>query len=501
MRNTYPKIGRKLLAKNTLLNLVGHVFPFLVAVFSIPIIIKAIGTDRLGILTLVWAVIGYFSLFDLGLGRALTHELAKRLTKQSSEKDLSIIVWTSLFLLLLLGGMGLLIGITIAKWITYKVLTIPASLRHETLYSLYFLSATLPVVIMTTGVKGILHAHQRFDLINIVQIPLGVFSFLGPLIVVFFSSSLIPIICVLIGIRIIAFIAYYKFALKVMPYLKNQKIIKIHIMKSLFAYGGWMTVTNIVGPFLYYIDRFFLGAMVSLTSLAYYTTPYEVITKLWVIPISLARVLFPAFSTTYKKDLQYTARLFLSGVKYVFIVLFPIIFILFTFAFEGLKLWIGTEFAQNSTIVLRLLALGVFINSLTQIAINLIQGMGRPDLSAKLHLCELPIYLLAVWYLIKNYGIDGAAIAWLGRSSFDALILFIMTLRLLPIKKKTVMLMSGTFTVSVLICFMVFMLENVSEKLYFAGSALAIFYLLTWNFILSSEDRHWIKGIVNFNFG
>lgn len=95
-----------------------------------------------------------------------------------------------------------------------------------------------------------------------------------------------------------------------------------------------------------------------------------------------------------------------------------------TLAHEGLDLWLGAEFAQNSTRVLQWLVVGRFINGLAQIPFALIQSAGRPDLTAKLHFIELPFYLLIVWWLIGAYGIEGAAVAWVARVAVDTLILF-----------------------------------------------------------------------------
>ncbi len=58
-----------LLARNVIWNLVGNGAPMIVAVFSIPILIQGLGRDRFGVLALAWALIGYASLFDLGVGR------------------------------------------------------------------------------------------------------------------------------------------------------------------------------------------------------------------------------------------------------------------------------------------------------------------------------------------------------------------------------------------------------------------------------------------------
>ena len=154
-----------------------------------------------------------------------------------------------------------------------------------------------------------------------------------------------------------------------------------------------MTVTNIVGPLMVYLDRFLIGALASMTAVAYYTTPYELVTKLGIIPVALVGVLFPAFSTTFAHDRSYTTQLFSQGVKFIFLGMFPVILLIVTFANEGIYLWLGAEFAQNSSYVLQWLAAGVFINSLAQVAFAMIQGAGRPDLTAKLHLLELPFYL------------------------------------------------------------------------------------------------------------
>lgn len=64
-------LSRISLAKNTLINFAGFVLPLAVGLITIPLIVSGFGVERFGLLTLAWAIIGYFSLFDLGLGRAI----------------------------------------------------------------------------------------------------------------------------------------------------------------------------------------------------------------------------------------------------------------------------------------------------------------------------------------------------------------------------------------------------------------------------------------------
>ena len=68
-----------LLAKNTVFSLIGYAIPILVAIFSIPTLINALGVDGFGILSIAWMITGYFSLLDFGVGRALTKLISEKL--------------------------------------------------------------------------------------------------------------------------------------------------------------------------------------------------------------------------------------------------------------------------------------------------------------------------------------------------------------------------------------------------------------------------------------
>ena len=93
--------GRSL-ASNTLWNLFGNCFPVVVAVVCLPLLKRGLGTERLGIMSLAWVLIGYFSLFDLGLSRALTKLVAERIA-QRRQSEVASLVWTSLSLMTAVG--------------------------------------------------------------------------------------------------------------------------------------------------------------------------------------------------------------------------------------------------------------------------------------------------------------------------------------------------------------------------------------------------------------
>jgi O-antigen/teichoic acid export membrane protein len=142
--------------------------------------------------------------------------------------------------------------------------------------------------------------------------------------------------------------------------------------------------------------------------------------------------LFPAFSATNAVDRARLAFLYESGVKYIFLFLLPLTLVLVIFAPEGLALWLGSDFAHNSASVARLLAVAVLVNSTAHVPFAHLQSVGRPDLTAKIHLMELPVYVVMLFFLARHWGITGVAVAWLLRVMIDTFLLFWFSSRLLP---------------------------------------------------------------------
>lgn len=419
------------LARNAIWNLIGSGAPMLVAIVAIPVLIKGLGTDRFGVLALAWALIGYATVFDLGLGRALTQLVAKKLGA-GEEHEVPALVWTALFLMFLLCLVGAVVVVLLSPWLVKSGLNVPGTLQRETLHTFYLLGLSIPVVTSTAGLRGLLEAKQRFDLVNTLRVPMGVFMFVGPLIVLPFSKNLFSMVAVLVAGRLVAWGAHLLVCLKVTPALGDRITWQRNAAGLLLRFGGWMTVSNIVGPLMVTLDRFLIGALLSVGAVSYYATPFEVVTKFLLIPGAVVSVMFPAFSMTFVHNSSRAALLFSRSIKYLLVVLFPLLLLAVVLAHDGLRLWLGAEFAQHSTRVLQWLAVGVFVNSLALVPVALVQGAGRADLTAKLHLAELPIYLLAVWGMIVVRGIEGAAIAWAGRAAVDAIILFALAKWLLP---------------------------------------------------------------------
>jgi O-antigen/teichoic acid export membrane protein len=482
--------SRKILARNTLLSFAGQMAPLLVALFSIPYLIRHFGIDRFGVLTLVWVIIGYFSLFDLGLGRALTQMVAQRIGTPQ-QNSIPSLVWLCLALMLALGIAGALILGYISHWLIYEILKVPPELREETRSSFILLSLSLPFVISTAALRGLLEAKQCFGLLNAVRIPLGIFMYLGPFLVLPFSPSLFYVVFVLVVGRIAAWAIHLIFCLQEFPSLRSKPNIDLSQLRPLVQFGGFITISNIISPLLANIDRFIIGALVSVTAVAYYTTPYEVVTKIWIIPGALTSVLFPAFSTSYIQDKERTLRLFHLSVKYIFIALFPIVVGIVAFSADGIEFWLGAEFARHSARLLQFMAIGVFFNSFALIPFALIQAAGRPSWAALLHFIELPFYVATIWFMVIWFGLEGAAIAWLARIVIDTAALFWISGRILPagVSGATRRLRSLA-SISIPVIGLFFMPFELIVKIPLFIMILISFSAVSWSVLLDKGERN-----------
>jgi O-antigen/teichoic acid export membrane protein len=284
------------------------------------------------------------------------------------------------------------------------------------------------------------------------------------------------------------------YCFKIVPDLRRGINLERTSLGPLLRFGGWMTITNIISPLLVYMDRFFIGAIISISAVTYYATPSEVVTKILLVSGSLVGVLFPAFSTSFMQDRARTELLFIRGVKYVFIVIFPLTFFILSFAADGLLFWLGSEFAKNSTQVLQWITAGVFILSLGQVPFTLIQGAGRPDLTARLHLVELPFFILGLWLLIHINGIVGASNAWFFRICVDTVCMFFLAQRLIRVEKK-LMFQSTLLIGGVLLIFVFATVPDtfVVKGLFFL-TAMLLYGFITWFKLLDSDEKDMIRG-------
>lgn len=404
---------------NTGWNILGLVLPLLAAVLAIPVLISNIGTDRFGVLSLIWVVIGYFSLFDLGLGRAVT-KLVSELDLQQSDLEMTSLCVTSLCI----AGVAGLVGcgfVLLVFWGASIQNYLPINMQVEVRDAFYWVGLCIPVIVCTAVLKGVMEGLQRFRVLNLIRGPLGAVFFLLPAGASFLDASLTMAVAMSVMARLLMLYAHY-LPCRCFLVWKQRMLSRIWI-QPLLGFGGWFTVSNLVGPVIVYMDRFVLAAVVPFSNIAYYTAPFELVSKVLNIPVAVTSALFPAINKLQANSNESALKMKSQVQWLVFAGMAVVVLVGCGLANWFLKIWLGADFAEHSTRLMQWLLVGFGFNALAQVTYVSLQSQSQTRVVAYLHLLELPLYGGLLWMLISTFGMLGAAIAWATRSGLDWLAL------------------------------------------------------------------------------
>jgi len=502
MTDSFPS-SRGLLARNTVLNIGGQAIPLVAAVVTMPYLVRGLGPERFGILSIAWLVLGYFALLDFGLGRAATKFIAECLARREPEK-LRDLFWTSFGLQVVMGCAGGLLLAFLSSLLVQKVFPVEPALRGQARQVFLLLALSLPLVLATNGLRAVLEAAQRFDLVNALRIPAGISLYAVPAAGLWLKMTLPGIVLLLVLVRLAVSAAHLACCFHILPGLKLRLRWNRPVLAALLRYGGWVTVSNLANPLLLYADRFLIGSLLSLSLLGAYTVPLEAVTRLWIVPAGLAASLFPAFSAlAATADFDRVARLYARASKYLLLLLGPLVLLLALFAREILTLWMGADFARQTTAVFQILAGGVFINCFAHVPFGLLQSHGRPDLAAKVLLYELPCYLPLAWLLVRHWGITGAAAGWTLRVAVEVLIFGVLVARVFHLDSRA---LAGHGAAKSLLGITALGIALTAAKVSFAASLpaqlaaclalTAAFCAVVWRLVLDPDDRGQVEGIL-----
>lgn len=400
----------------------------------VPDLIGRLGPEKFGMLSICWMLVGYFGILDLGLGRGLTQYLSKQVGLGMAANDRAMVA-RQIRRWMLLAGLGWALLLLLATPILDLIhLNISIATKQEVILAWIFLALSVPLLMWATCSIGALEAYSRFRAVNLVRVPMGCAVFLVPWFISHFTQYLAAVVAGLWAVRLIAAVALARLS----RVYFDGKVISQNTANSreVLKFGGWLTVTNLIGPMLAYFDRFAIGASISLAAVTFYTVPFDVLSRLPALPVAMMGVFFPMLARLQANDetdgnnLLNTAS---ASIRMLFVVWVPLMVMCGIFGEQVLIWWVGTDLATESAGVWRWLVIGVLVNGFAHVPYALLQSAGRTDITAKFHMLEFFPYFIYLWWALEKYGITGAAIAWSLRVLLDTLLLYASASKLFPV--------------------------------------------------------------------
>ena len=400
-----------MLVRGTVFNVLGHGVPLLVAVVCLPTVVGGYGTERFGVLALSWTVLGTLATFDFGMGRASARHLGAAISGGTIQ-DVPRILGTSLLTAAVVGTLsGALLG-ALAPVLVIDVFGMPAALQAEGAATLRWTGVAIPLLLLSSSLQNALHVAQRFDRASTILIFSVSSHYVVPAVGAMADWTLPTTVSVIVCLKAVALVALWKLIRRHCPGLAGRRMTADwETLRYLARYGSWLAVSSLMMPVLKQSERLLIPALVSVNALTFYSIPYEAMSRAAILPISMAMALFPTFSTRGGADRRVVTDLIVKPVRYLLLLMTPILTFAGVFANELLSTWMGPSFALEAAAPLQLLAAAFYFNAFSTILRSAVQGLGRPDLKAALDIVNAVLFLAALLALTPVLGIRGAATA------------------------------------------------------------------------------------------
>lgn len=395
--------------KNTLWNILGLVIPTIIALPAMALMARLLGVERFGLFMLAFALLGYASIFDGGITRAVIRSVAINQTSLDRVRDvMGTALWAVLFLSLVASALTYWGAETIVTLLNVSPAVVPDAVSAFVICAL-----VIPPTIISMTLFSYLEGTQQFGRLNVYKTVTGSLVAAFPAAILFFEATLTNALTGLLIARIANVILAYSACTKDLGFRFFS--FSPRLLRELFSFGGWVTLSNIISPMMVYFDRFILSNLLGAGRVAFYTAPAEAIARMSVIPGALARTIFPLFSGDQRNSSNIALHAYKGLTAATAAVVIPVLI----FPAPLLDLWLGAPYGQESANILRILAIGFIFNSLAQVPFARIQAHGQARLTALIHLAELLPYLFLITLLVYQWGVHGAAVAWTLRVTVD----------------------------------------------------------------------------------
>lgn len=392
---------------NTAYNLLGAIIPLGVSLVTIPIYLGLIGEARYGVLSIVWLLLGYFGLFDLGLGPATAQRIAALRDGTASERARTF--WTALALNAGLGVIGGVLIWPIAAYFFGNVFKVEDAIHSEIRAAVPWLILAVPMATLSGVLSGALQGRERFLELNLISVSGTILFQLLPLATaMLWGANLGVLLPAALFARLFTLIMLFVRCRRHL-FLGHAATFVRAQAGQLLRFGSWVTVTSFVGPMMVILDRLIIGALTGARAVTYYTVPFQLGERSTTISKALTSALFPRLAAATLWEEQ---RLAYEGLRALVMVMTPLVAAGILLMEPILSRWIAAAFAQQSARVGQVILLGFWANSFAIIPYVQLQARGRPDLVAKCHLGEVLPYLGLLYLGLHFFGLVGAAVAF-----------------------------------------------------------------------------------------
>lgn len=401
---------------NLIFNFAGRIVIALTGILFVPVYLHFLGIEVYGVIGFFLGLQAILSLLDLGISPTLTREIARLSAfpdKAQEMRDLSrtleILCWS------VAGAMSLIL--LAASPLIARYWLRPERLSTETVtQALMLMSISFAFQWTSNFYSGGLIGLQQQKLYNFINSGGVVFRSAGAVVVLAFISNsvqafLIWQMAATLSLLLTMAIAYWRS----LPLAEPRSRFRRDLLASVWVYAAGMTGISLVALILTQTDKIILSRLLSLENFGYYTLATTLAgTAIGTISGSIGVVFFPQFSQLVALGDDGRLRsIYHRSAQVMSVFLIPVMIVTAFFSYEILLLWTRNEkIAENTWLVLSLLAVGTGLNGLMQLPYFMQLANGLTKLAFWLNVGAIILLIPFMIFATIRYGAVGGALTW-----------------------------------------------------------------------------------------
>ncbi|MBS1793982.1 MAG: oligosaccharide flippase family protein [Acidobacteria bacterium] len=362
-------------ARNIIYSSTTWLLPVLLSFLATPVIVRALGNEDYGIYALISGFIAYS--FNFNIGRALTKYIAEYRAAGENEKIRDIISAT-LFVNLTIGGIGLLAIVLSADFLVDSVFRIEAAARAKSVEAFYVSALIIFFTMLNQVFNAILQGIQRYDVYSKIFNFYNILLIGGNLALAFAGFKLLGLLWWNLIVTFPTGFLLFRTARRYLPEFGIGFGFGRHTVWKVIGYSWAVVAYQILANVLLLFERTWITRYLGTESLTYYVVPMMIAVYMQSFISSLMLVVFP-LASELQQERGKLLRLYLKATKTV---AFLVVFMVLSLAIESrqfLTLWMGENFAANSTDLLVIHSLAFGLSALCIISWYLADGLGHPN--------------------------------------------------------------------------------------------------------------------------
>jgi O-antigen/teichoic acid export membrane protein len=380
----------------------------LVGIFLSPFILHRLGDAAFGLWVLVFAITGYYGLFDLGIRSSIVRYVAKY-SANHEHAELNQLVNTALFSYSGIGAVALLITFVASIYVD-SIFRVPANF-HSTARLLLLMVGSAVSLGFPLGVAGgILEGLQRFYVLNFTNVCSTLLRALLIVIALRHGYGLLTVALITVTLPLLGNLVNAAVVLSILPLHFHPKYLNRESLHRIATYSGPTFMIIIASRLRFKTDAMVIGTFVSSAAITYFTIGARLVDYMGEVVSSLAQIFIPMSSRSDAiGDSEQLKKIFIAGNRACALIVFPLTASLIILGKSVIEVWVGARYVATSYPVLLILVVPT-ATMLAQAACGrVLFGMAKHKTLALAILLEGTANLILSVVLVRRFGILGDA--------------------------------------------------------------------------------------------